>query len=65
MKKNRWRTNEVISYLESKFLDGSANAKEMELYEDYVWNNGKITKNNYIKVINRLLREMNKIYAGK
>lgn len=62
MEKVKFRTSEVLSYLEEKINDNVATVDELELYEDYQWN-GKLSKNNY--TYKSLLSEMRKLHEVK
>jgi hypothetical protein len=61
MEKVKFRTSEVIAYLEEKLLSNMATEDETILYEEYQWNN-KLDKNNY--TYKQLLAEMRKEYEG-
>lgn len=62
MEKVKFRTSEVLGYLEEKISDNVATVDELELYEDYQWN-GKLSKNNY--TYKSLLSEMRKLHEVK
>jgi hypothetical protein len=59
MEKLRFRKSEVIAYLEDKILSNMATEDELEMYQDYKWNN-TIDKTNY--TYKKLIREMRKLY---
>jgi hypothetical protein len=42
----KFRTSEIISYLEEKLNDNMATEEEEQLYSDYKWS-GKVNKNTY------------------
>jgi hypothetical protein len=42
----KFRTSEIISYLEEKLADNMATEDEEQLYSDYKWS-GKVNKNTY------------------
>jgi hypothetical protein len=49
----------VIAYLEEKILSNMATEDELEMYQDYKWNN-KLNKNNY--TYKKLIAEMREWY---
>lgn len=64
LKNKRWKQSEVISFVEYKIINETANTDEVEMYEDYRWN-GKLDKSKYTYVIKRLINEMNKEFKGE
>lgn len=64
MKKLNFRSDEVISFLESLILKDSANENEILLYEDYHWDGFEyimaLSKHKY--TYKRLMRKMKKEY---
>lgn len=53
----------MISYLEQKVLDGSADESEMELYESWVWN-GKLDRKDNLYTYKKLVAQMKRTYEG-
>lgn len=60
----KWTKEEVISYLEQKVLDGSADESEIELYEGFVWN-GKLDRKNNLYTYKKLISQMKMIHEGR
>lgn len=54
----KFRTKEVIAFLEEKILMNMATEDEMEIYETYVWNR-KLNKKTY--TYKKILKEMNEL----
>lgn len=62
MEKLHWTVEEVISYVEYLISLEMADESEMEMYESYKWNNGKLDKNKYINTYKGILRKMKQEY---
>lgn len=64
MKKLNFRSEEVISFLESLILKDSANENEILLYEDYHWNGFEyiMELSKHKCTYKRLMRKMKKEY---
>jgi hypothetical protein len=62
MEKLKFRTSEVIAYLEEKLLSNMATEDETVLYEDFQWSN-KLDKTNY--TYKMLVRELRKLHEVK
>jgi uncharacterized protein YigA (DUF484 family) len=61
MNKIKFRSSEVVAYLEDKILMNMATEDENTLYENLHWN-GKLAKNDTYKA---LVREMKKLWNEK
>jgi hypothetical protein len=62
MEKVKFRTSEVIAYLEDKILSNMATEDETVLYEDYQWSK-KLDKTNY--TYKMIVVEMRKLHEDQ
>jgi hypothetical protein len=64
MQQKKWKQSEVISFVEYKIINETATTEEIEMYEDYRWNE-KLDKIKYTYVIKKLIVDMNKEFKGE
>lgn len=61
MERNKFRKEEVVSYLEEILRDGTATEEQEELYLNFKWN-GKLVKNYVCK---QTISQMRRLYDEK
>lgn len=63
MEKLHWTVEEVIGFVEGRILDKIADDKEIEMYEDYIWN-GELNRDKYLHTYKKVLRRMRYFYEN-
>ncbi|KON87357.1 hypothetical protein AF332_11325 [Sporosarcina globispora] len=63
MEKLHWTVEEVVAFLEDMISSEEASDMEIEMYQDYIWNQ-KFNKIKYFNTYKLALRKMRRVYDG-
>lgn len=64
MEKLHWTVEEVVAFLEDLINSEEASDMEIEMYQDYIWNQ-KFNKIKYFNTYKLVLRKMRRVYDGR